>query len=345
MAHPLTQKAIARAKRLGKKYRGIDDGVERILAYESFLKEHGKNVSGGTAKDVNDFVAWFSRKRNVAERACRGAILSYYRFLGNDTIGRKAEKAAPKKDWWQHLIRKRNIARRLSYGFVKELYDLPVDDAIKMVARWEAVSGPSQQNDWLTKLNARFSTVLRRFQEHGVTRLSDFVKLVPNAKEAEKLSKATGIAMRDLADLLQWTDWQFLPELKHLGVLFDRQNVEYAEHVKRLATKNLASNLGLLDACRTRAGRASVAQELRIPLPALTALVHRADMSRAMCVARTVEYFTQAGYGTYRSVREADPGQFRRDVEAAARRNGVHRLRDAGVFADYARIFPEVVEA
>ena len=113
--------------------------------------------------------------------------------------------------------------------------------------------------------------------------------------------------------------------------------------MRRLAARKLANNLALLDRCRTATGREQVSQDLGIPLGDLTALVHKADLSRRMGVAHSVCYITEAGYTTYQAVRAASSAEYRERVHAAIARHGATQPGWVDGYPEYARAFPEIV--
>jgi len=220
---PEHRRNVARARRLGRPYDGLDKLVERVRAYEQFLAEcrNGAGARDASADDARAFVAWFSKEHRVAEGTVRGAVVTYCKFLGLDTIAAELDRTkSAGKDWWADLIRKRNVRGRLSIPFVRDSFDLTMEAAMELLERWDRENRKGSREDWITDLASALGSMLHALDGHGVGRLSEFVELVSTEDKATRLARDSGLALADLRKLLQWVDWLFLPERKHLAGSF-----------------------------------------------------------------------------------------------------------------------------
>jgi hypothetical protein len=344
----LAKRAISRAKRLGKDYNGTDKSVESVRLFENYLgKEKKLTIEQVSAQDIKDYKAWSENKDPKAISLGRWKpVCSYYRFLGQKEIADTIEKSfTTEQDRWEQYIKKRRIAKRLSIKFMQEKFDLPLYNAATLIEQFDEQSVKTRGKS-LGVNEMKLAKNLHLLHSKDVGRISEFVRSIATETKARLFAKKVDIPKDELWFTLKWIDWRILPEQKQLRLLMDKKDKTVQKYVDRLASQRLANNLALLEAGKTKDGRRELADKLSIPFEVLTDLVNRADISRKMAVAHTVDYIVEVGFHSYLSIREVSPDEFRERVILVARKHGSPMLRpDAEEYPEYARVFPEIVES
>lgn len=329
--------------------KGLDRVVSNVKEFGDYLKgQRGRTLEKANPRDIADFIKYMGN-----EGASRGHsyvihIKYYYEFLKRPAMIKAAdEMKRGMEEWnWTNYVAKREVKRRLSYGFVRDLYDFTMSEAIDFVKRYLEENDKVYETTYDEKRFAIFASTMQKLEEGGIGRLSEFVESVETTEKAKELIRRTGIPLEDLkVTLIDYVDRAILPEQKSVRLVIDNSNPSHVLHVSKLGKLKLANNLALLDAGRTKETREELAKETGIPEEILTEFVNRADISRKINVAKAVDYYCKSGYDTFEKIRMADHREFRDRVWEYASAHGItsQYMIDGG-YVGYARVHPRVVQ-
>ena len=123
-----------------------------------------------------------------------------------------------------------------------------------------------------------------------------------------------------------------------------------AKYLEVLRKQKIRSNLDLLEAGRTKAGRIRLARVTGIPAARLMALVNRADISRLAYVrGKTIKHLCGGGYDSLEKIASANLAEMEKKMDAYYRTLG-KRLADFKLVVPLpwmiggAKTLPRVVE-
>jgi len=141
----------------------------------------------------------------------------------------------------------------------------------------------------------------------------------------------------DCAAFLQRTDFEFdqliqtinylmrwvLPFKTPLREFIDVGNDIDARYLETLKKLRMGSNLDLLEAARTEAGRVQLSSATGIPIAFVIALVHKVDISRLAYVrGKTVKHLCGGGYDSLEKIASADFAEMEEKMDAYYRTLG-----------------------
>lgn len=136
---------------------------------------------------------------------------------------------------------------------------------------------------------------------------ASLVQRVASREACQDFLAATGFGFDPLIQTLNYLFRWVLPFRAPVRELIDLDDAAQAGFLPTLKEHHLTTNLDLLEAGRTRAGRARLARATGLPLAWVTRLVHRADISRLAYVrGKSVKYLCEGGYDTLAKLAAAD---------------------------------------
>lgn len=185
-----------------------------------------------------------------------------------------------------------HIARRTRLGFVRELWDHSLADLAAGCRRRE------------------IADVLRRFGHREADSLMALLDTVDTQAKAAATCHRSDVKPAELIELLRWC-YKRLPFGAQMRQLVDDEEANLGPCLDALKRHKLSFSLALLDAGRTRGGRARLAGQTGIAGDVLLDLVHRADMTRvALMSGGMVRAQWALGYRSLRDLQRADPDDY-----------------------------------
>jgi len=208
---------------------------------------------------------------------------------------------------YEELIRK--LLGVLAYDFVQEHYNQSMAQARAYAGsvRRGYLQDRGEMTAYVDRVAAHFAELETR--RGGTT--SELVHAVATREQCAAFLRQTGFDFEPLIETLNYLLRWVLPFSAPLREFMDvARDVEDAGCLEALRKQGIRSNLDLLEAGRTEAGRARLASATCVPAASLLALVHRADISRLAYVrGKTVKHLCGGGYDTLAKIAGADPAE------------------------------------
>ena len=196
----------------------------------------------------------------------------------------------------------------LAYDFVREHYDHTMRQAQAYAA--SVRRGYLQDRGDSTAYVDRVAAHLADLEVRGVGTYSELVHSVATREQCAAFLRQTGFEFDPLIEALNYLLRWVLPFGAPLRELIDVDRDAEAVCLEALKKQGIRSNLDLLEAGRTAAGRTRLADATGIAPASLLALVHRADISRLAYVrGKTVKHLCGGGYDTLEKLANADPAE------------------------------------
>ena len=218
-----------------------------------------------------------------------------------------------KQTLWHYEELLKKLQKTLSYTFVREGYNHSMSAAIAYVR--DVRRGYLQNGDdhpWL-------DTIIATFQHLDAVQVQtylDFIQQVATKADCAAFLARTGIDFADLIQTLNYLLRWVLPFPTPLRELIDTDDAAQMAYFQALKQQHITSNLDLLAAGRTVAGRTHLTSQTGIPADFLLTLVHRADMTRLAYVrGKTVKHLCGGGYDTLDKLAHADLSEMAKHME------------------------------
>ncbi len=149
--------------------------------------------------------------------------------------------------------------------------------------------------------------ILEELDQAGVLHLMDLVARLETREKAEIFVSEGGISAQNLAAVMKYAVYWFIPMEKPLGGLV-RADPVMKNAIQVLRNLGIRTNLGLLQQGITAADRRKLTQDSRLPEEVISELIHRADLSRLPWASKaTISNILGAGYGSLARLASADP--------------------------------------
>ena len=137
----------------------------------------------------------------------------------------------------------------------------------------------------------------------------DLKEQTSSQQNLELFVQQSGISVYDIVAVLKYLIYWFIPPEKYLSGLV-RDDASIRNAIKVLAEQGVRTNLQVLQAGITSAGRKSLADSSGLPAEVITELVNMADFSRLPWASKaTISNIVGAGYGSMSKLANADPDQ------------------------------------
>ena len=229
-----------------------------------------------------------------------------------------------------------------SYPFVRETFNVTMPELVEYT-RLNVGGDPRGRYAEYTE---RLVGILTKLQRTG---LSDLLELVSRVETREKLrsfAEQNGIAAHDIATVLKYLVYWFIPGEKYLSGLI-RPDLTLSAAIKALGSLGVRTNLQLLQRGITPAGRRVLAEACGLPETVITELVNWADFSRLPWSTKaTISNIIGAGYGSLAQLANADPEKLYADFFAYGASIGKNLKLGNEIENSYriARIVPALVK-
>jgi hypothetical protein len=220
-----------------------------------------------------------------------------------------------KQTLWSYQELTRKLRGVLAYDFVQEHYN-------HTMAQAQAYAGSVRRGYLQDRgdMTAYVDRVAAHFADLETRRVGTYSALVHSVATREQCAaflRQTGFDFDPLIETLNYLLRWVLPFSAPLREFMDVDRDVEAGSLEALKKQGIRSNLDLLEAGRTQAGRVRLAGASGVPVVSLLALVHRADISRLAYVrGKTVKHLCGGGYDTLEKIANADPAEMEEKMGA-----------------------------
>jgi hypothetical protein len=243
---------------------------------------------------------------------------------------------------YEELTKK--ILEVLSYDFVKKFYRHNMKEAEEYATRLLGCDPKQRYGEYVEKLNRAF----RQLDSLNVQDYSELVNLVETREKLEEFYERANLGLNDLIRVLRYLHSWVLPTKMYLRELIDKNNQTHKEYTTTLRENNIRFTLDILDKCRTKDGRGSIARETGVPEDFIFDLVNRADFTRMpYASSKTVKHYFGGGYNSLEKLAGADLNKLTKDMARYFESIGM-KLRRSFIELDsniaIAKILPKILE-
>ena len=247
---------------------------------------------------------------------------------------------------YEDLIQK--LQRVLAYNFVQQHYNhsMKLAQAYARKIRRGYLQNRGEKTAWLDRMAANF----RKLEALRIGTYSDLVDQVATREQCMTFLRRTRFDFNQLVEILGYLLRWVLPFETPVREVVGAGNDLDAKYLEVLRKQKIRSNLDLLEAGRTKAGRIRLARVTGIPAARLMALVNRADISRLAYVrGKTIKHLCGGGYDSLEKIASANLAEMEKKMDAYYRTLG-KRLADFKLVVPLpwmiggAKTLPRVVE-
>jgi len=220
---------------------------------------------------------------------------------------------------YEDLIRK--LLSVLAYGFVQEHYNHTMQEA-QLYAKKIRRGYLQDQGDMAAYIDS-IATHLEKLETRGIGTYSKLVQQVANREDCMAFLQRSDFDFDQLIQALNYLMRWVLPFKTPLREFIDVGNDIDARYLETLKKLRMGSNLDLLEAARTEAGRVQLSSATGIPIAFVIALVHKVDISRLAYVrGKTVKHLCGGGYDSLEKIASADFAEMEEKMDAYYRTLG-----------------------
>ena len=193
----------------------------------------------------------------------------------------------------------------LAYDFVQRHYNHTLNQALRYALSIRR--GYLQERGDMAAHIDRIASYIEDLERRWSGSYSDLVRQIETRGQCLAFLQDTGFEFDQLIQLLNYLLRWVLPFKAPLREFIDTGSNVDVKMLEGLREQGIKSNLDLLEAGCTAAGRQQLANKLELPVSQILALVHRADISRLAYVrGKTVRHLCGAGYDTLEKIASAD---------------------------------------
>lgn len=224
------------------------------------------------------------------------------------------------KTLWHYEALIEKIFGVLAYGFVQEHYNHTMEAAIRFAQQIKlGYLQNGKQTTFISEMTDHFNTL----GNLGVKNYLDLVRKIETRAKCELFMQKTNFRFEALIQTLNFIFRWVLPFKCSVKELVDVTSEANMAALEVLMKYKIRSNLDVLEACRTRAGRSQLAGETGITETFILDLAHRADISRLAYVrGKTVRHLCGGGYDTLDKLAHADLRKMEENLTAYCRSMG-----------------------
>jgi hypothetical protein len=223
--------------------------------------------------------------------------------------------AVKKQTLWSYEDLIGKLRSVLAYNFVQEHYNHSMKQA---QAYAESIRRGYLQNqgDMAAYVN-EITAQLQQLETRWAGTTSELVQQVATQEACVAFLQQTGFDFDQLIQILNYLMRWVLPFKTPLREFIDADNLGEARYLGALKVQKIGSNLDLLEAGRTEAGRVQLASTAEIPGAYVIALVHKADISRLAYVrGKTVKHLCGGGYDSVEKIASANLAEMEEKMDA-----------------------------
>jgi hypothetical protein len=198
---------------------------------------------------------------------------------------------SPVKDYEDLCVR---FKRCFSFDFIQQAYTLTMPELMTYTRR--LLGGDTRQR--YTDYTTRLTGIQGRLDQAGVRNTHDLTESTQSRDKMEDFVRASGIPALEIALVLKYLIYWFIPMEKYLSGLVGSQPV-MNNVLLSLRQSGVRTNLEILQQALTSADRKTLADKVGLPETVITELVHRADLSRLPWTSKaTISNIIGSGYGS-----------------------------------------------
>jgi hypothetical protein len=209
----------------------------------------------------------------------------------------------------------------LAYQFIQEYYNHNLKQAqsyAKSIRR-----GYLQNRGEMTAYIDSIASHLEDLERRWTGTYAELVQQVATREQCVAFVQQSGFDFAQLIQILNYLLRWVLPFKTPVREFIDLDKDLHARYLEALKKQKIGSNLNLLEAGRTGAGRAQLASTTEIPVAFIIALVHKADISRLAYVrGKTVKHLCGGGYDTLERIATANLAEMEEKMDAYYRTLG-----------------------
>lgn len=196
-----------------------------------------------------------------------------------------------------------------AYAFVRTAYNMTMPD----LATYTHLLLNGDPRGRYTDYAALLLRTCTALQQADVQNVLDLLAKVETRAQLAHFAEQRGICAQELAALLKYLIYWFIPMKKLLSSLA-RDDAGSRDAIKVLRGLEVRTNLDLLQQGLTAAGRKTLTAASGLPASVLAELINRADFSRLPWASKaTISNIMGAGYGSLAQLAAADPEQLYAD--------------------------------
>jgi Domain of unknown function (DUF4332) len=226
-----------------------------------------------------------------------------------------------KRTLWSYEDLIGKLQEVLAYDFVQEHYNHTMrqaQDHAKNIRRGYL----QDQGDSTGYVDSMIAN-LEKLETLEIGTYSGFVGQVASREQCMTFLQRTDFDFEQLVQTLNYLLRWVLPFKTPVREFIDADSVISAGYLEVLKKQRIRSNLDLLEAGRAAAGRVQLSNTTGIPVAFVTALVHRADISRLAYVrGKTVKHLCGGGYDSLEKIAMADLAEMEEKMDAYYRTLG-----------------------
>lgn len=220
---------------------------------------------------------------------------------------------------YEDLIKK--LQGVLTYGFVQAHYNHTMKQA-RSYAR-KVRSGYLQDRGDKTAYIDNMIANLEKLEALGIGTYSQLVDQVATRDDCLIFLQRTDFDFDQFIQILNYLLRWVLPFKTPVREFIDVDRAAEVKYLEVLKQYKVGSNLDLLEACQTKAARLQFSSMTGIPVSFVTALVHKADISRLAYVrGKTVKHLCGGGYDTLDKIACANLPEMEKKMDAYYRTLG-----------------------
>jgi len=241
---------------------------------------------------------------------------------------------------YQDLIKRMRVS--FGYAFVLERFNLSMPELISYTHR--LLGGDARGR--YAGYEAQVVRILSLLQQASVHTVLDLISKTESTEALEAFVQESGMDARDIARVLKFLIYWFIPGEKYLSGLI-RDDPEINAAVKKLQEIGIRTNLELIEKGSKSKGRKAMVEATGLPEEVITELVNRADFSRMPWSSKaTISNIVGAGYGSMEKLANANPDHLFEDFFRYGKSIGKNLKLGNEIENSYriARIVPKIVE-
>jgi hypothetical protein len=209
----------------------------------------------------------------------------------------------------------------LAYDFVQEHYNHTMKQAQGYARKIREGYLDNRGNK--TAFIVSMAANLRKLEALRIGTYSQLIRQVASREQCIAFLRRTGFDFHQLVQLLNYLLRWVLPFKTPLRECIGGESHVSGRYLEALKKHKISSNLDLLEVGRTRAGRYQIADITKIPVASVTALVHKADISRLAYVrGKTIKHLCGGGFDTLERIANASVAEMEEKMEVYYRTLG-----------------------
>jgi hypothetical protein len=236
----------------------------------------------------------------------------------------------------------RRFEEAFSYSVVCKVFNYPMPDMIDYTQKLLLGDSRGRYGEYCASLVA----VMQAIDQAGVRDVRDLAGRSSSRLKLEAFIDQTALSALDIAEVLKFLVYWFIPNQKYLSGLV-RDDPDTLAAIKILRDFDARTNLDMLERGSTAAARKSLAETSGLPEQMVSELVNRADFSRLPWASKaTISNIIGAGYPSLQALVNANPEQLYKDFFAYGKKIGKNLKLGNEIENSYriAKIVPVILE-